>query len=275
MALNPHDVAFEIDFVATRTWLSLLHLNKYWQLKFKWPPILILQMYSYLSSSNQDRWVVQVAQNRLGILFNSDLYLNNKSFGNFWGQQHGSSERVPRVMYERLLALAAHGLAEVMSCFLFHITYALCDSIVLLFSMWSCTRNTFIICYAVLSHVESWRQNFLVMNTWCWPSLSLLDLEAFLLTNVFNLMKRMQNEFKEEPDDLWEELSQDSGTWVPCANQRPEGHLSQFNPSPTGHPVFLTASSPTAPQRYMCTRKVLGSFVRRDAHAWVSIWTKD
>ena len=54
-----------------------------------------------------------------------------------------------------------------------------------------------------------------------------------MLTNVFNLMKWVQNEFKEEPDDLWEELSQDSGTWVPCANQRPEGHLSQFDPSPT------------------------------------------
>ena len=264
MGLNSHDIPVEIDIVATGTWFSLLHLYKCWWPKSKWTLILIFQTKSYLCSSKQGRWVVQVVQIRLSSLLNSMLYSNNdNALGIFWGRQHGSSERVPRVMYERLLALAAHGLAEVMSWFLIHMTYSACDCIVLLFSMWSYTRNDVTICHAVLSHVEPWRQNFQAINMWFWSSSSSLDLKAFVLTSVFNLMKWVQNEFKEEPDDLWEELSQDSGTWVPCANQRPEGHLSQFDPSPTWHPLFLTASSPTAPQIYTGTHKVLGSFVRR------------
>lgn len=86
MGLNSHDIPVEIDIVATGTWFSLLHLYKCWWLKSKWTLILILQMKSYLCSSKQGRWVVQVAQIRLGSLLNSMLYSNNdNALGNFWG----------------------------------------------------------------------------------------------------------------------------------------------------------------------------------------------
>jgi hypothetical protein len=38
----------------------------------------------------------------------------------------------------------------------------------------------------------------------------------------------LQNEFNPEPDDLWEEPSENATTWLPCANQRSQEHSRQF-----------------------------------------------
>ena len=38
----------------------------------------------------------------------------------------------------------------------------------------------------------------------------------------------LQNEFKPEPDDLWEEPDENATTWLPCANERSQEHTRQF-----------------------------------------------
>lgn len=38
----------------------------------------------------------------------------------------------------------------------------------------------------------------------------------------------LQNELKPEPDDLWEEPTENATTWLPCANQRSQEHTREF-----------------------------------------------
>jgi hypothetical protein len=39
----------------------------------------------------------------------------------------------------------------------------------------------------------------------------------------------MQEEFKNEPEDLWGNPIQDGKSWQPCADQRTPGHFCEFS----------------------------------------------
>ncbi|KAG0586540.1 hypothetical protein KC19_2G098600 [Ceratodon purpureus] len=58
-----------------------------------------------------------------------------------------------------------------------------------------------------------------------------------------------ENEFKPEPDDLWEEPTENATTWLPCATQRSEEHTLPPLPDDTTGYIMINANGGLSQQR--------------------------
>lgn len=59
----------------------------------------------------------------------------------------------------------------------------------------------------------------------------------------------MQEEFKNEPEDLWGNPVQDGKSWQPCADQRTPGHFSPPEPENSTGYIMISANGGLNQQR--------------------------